>query len=263
MSESRSDLDPFRVLLSVLVDRGDSDVLLTAVTSGGLRFDQRLSTAQAYSHRTRLRALVPRVINAYDALGESDRLTMARAIVARLAQSDSGGALQSVADALARAGWEVHDGELVVGTPDLREMFFPNGSQWDAFVVLKSIFAEAVAELTVVDAYADHSIFELLSGRPMVGLKVQVLCSKSAVEVAAEAKRFVAQYGGRTVEVRRTKDFHDRFVVLDGATCIHIGASINHAGKTAFMISRLEDDTNRSALLAAIEAAWAAATPVP
>ncbi len=262
MSEPNSDLDPFRIVLSVLVERNDSDVLLTAVMAAGLRFDQVLSGAEASTHKTRLRALVPRIINAYDVLGEQDRLTVARAVLTRLARAGGDDALPHVADALARVGWEVRDGELVVGTPDLREMFFPKGSQWDAFVVLKSIFAEATAELTVVDAYADHAVFEILVGRPIAGLKVQILCSKSAAEVAAEAKRFESQYPGGTVEVRRTKDFHDRFVVLDGKACIHVGASINHAGKTAFMISRLEDEVNRSALLAAVAAAWAAGTPI-
>ena len=65
------------------------------------------------------------------------------------------------------------------------------------------------------------------------------------------------------IEVRRAKDFHDRFVVLDGARCVHIGASINGAGKTAFMISAVEDPANRGALLQQIESSWSAATSPP
>jgi hypothetical protein len=168
---------------------------------------------------------------------------------------------QEITSALAKVGWNVSEGELVVGTPDLREMFFPRGSQWDAFVVLKGVIAKAISELTIVDAYADHLLFDLLLGRPMAGLKIQILCSKSAAEIAAEAQRFVVQYPGGSIEVRKTKDFHDRFVILDAKVCVHIGTSINHAGKSAFMISTLEDDENRSALLRAIDAAWNEATP--
>ena len=58
---------------------------------------------------------------------------------------------------------------------------------------------------------------------------------------------------------RQAKDFHDRFVVVDGNSCVHIGASINGAGKTAFMISKVEDQVNRDALLKQIEASWAGA----
>jgi hypothetical protein len=244
------------------MDRNDSDLLVTAAMSGGLQFDQGLSVSEAHSHKTRVRALVPRITQAYESLSELEKLAVARAVVARVVHSGGDGALQTIAEALAKVGWKIHDGELVVDTPDLREMFFPKGSQWDAFIVLKSVFAEARKQLIIVDAYADHTLFDLLAGRPMTGLLVEVLCSKWATEVAAAAKRFVAQYPGGIVEVRRSKDFHDRFVVLDNTACIHIGTSINHAGRTAFMVSRLEDETNRSALLAAVEEAWSAGTPV-
>ena len=256
------DLDPFRILLSVLMDRNDSDLLMTAGMSAGLQYDQGLSMAETHSHKTRVRALVPRITKAYEALGELDKLAVARAVVDRLAQTGGDGALQPIAEALAKVGWNIRDGELVVGTPDLREMFFPKGSQWDAFVVLKDVFAEASKQLTVVDAYADYTLFELLAGRSMAGLSVSGSLLQSAAEVSAAAKRFVAQYPGGTVEVRQSKDFHDRFVVLDDRACIHIGTSINHAGRTAFMVSKLEDESNRSALLAAVNEAWAAGRPI-
>jgi hypothetical protein len=96
----------------------------------------------------------------------------------------------------------------------------------------------------------------------MTGLTVHILCSKYASALSAEAKRFDAQYGGVTIEIRQSKDFHDRFVVIDRKTCIHIGASIKDAGKTACMISRIEDDVNRSVLLNALASAWTEAIVV-
>lgn len=63
----------------------------------------------------------------------------------------------------------------------------------------------------------------------------------------------MAQFSGWVIEVRQAKDFHDRFVVLDGA-------SINSAGKTAFMISPIEDLANRDTLLAQIDSSWMAAS---
>ena len=41
--------------------------------------------------------------------------------------------------------------------------------------------------------------------------------------------------------VKKTQVFHDRFIILDGKTAYHIGASIKDAGKKCFGISRLED----------------------
>ena len=42
-------------------------------------------------------------------------------------------------------------------------------------------------------------------------------------------KKPAAQRPGVTIEVRRTKDFHDRFIVVDGKTCVQVGASIKDA----------------------------------
>ena len=94
-------------------------------------------------------------------------------------------------------------------------------------------------------------------------MDVQILGSYNVQAIAAEAKRFVTQFKGVLVEVRSAlKEFHDRFIVVDQRMCMHVGASIKDAGKTAFMISVIEDEVNRLALIAAIDVAWKTATPV-
>lgn len=167
---------------------------------------------------------------------------------------------EPLASALARIGWSVTDGQLVVASQEVREMFFPKGTPWDAFVVLKDVMAGAKAHVMVIDAYCNGDLFHLLPERsPLV---VHVLCSKNADSLAAEAARFMAQHEGVTVEIRKTRDFHDRFVMLDFEVCVHVGASLKDAGKTAFMVNRIEDDANRRALLEAAAQAWAAGVPV-
>jgi hypothetical protein len=205
--------------------------------------------------------LRPRILEAYDAIAEDQQLTAARAAVAALMSIDDSAAAKA-AEALARAGWEIRDSELAVRTPEVREVFFPKGSQWDAFVVLRQVFAEAKTTLTIVDPYCDGTVFQMLAARDLTSLEVKILCAKNAEAVAAEAKKFVAQYPGVTVRLRQAKDFHDRFVAVDNTHCIHVGASIKDAGKTAFMVSRVEDSDNRKALLAAIQGSWTSASPV-
>jgi len=255
MNIKRTALDPFRALIGVLERRGNSDVLRAAANAAGLTFDSSLSDKDAYSHTTRIRALVPRILRAYDELDERNQLAVARTVLVSTMDAE-------IAAALEKLGWSIQDGDLVVRTPEVREVFFPKGSPWDAHVILQSLFAEATHELTIVDAYADATIFQMLSGRSVTGLIVHILCSRYATALSAEAKRFVAQYAGVTVEIRQSRDFHDRFVVIDAKTCVHMGASIKDAGRTAFMISRVEDDVTRSALLTALAEAWAGATVV-
>lgn len=71
-----------------------------------------------------------------------------------------------------------------------------------------------------------------------------------------EIQTFISQYTDYSVELRKTNEFHDRFLVIDEAKCWHIGASIKDAGNKAFMISLIEDDGNRDALIKQIEKSW-------
>lgn len=256
----KAELDPFRVVLGVLASKRNSDLLVEVASAAGLRFDTAVTGDAAYSHKTRVRELAPRIVTAYDALSEPAALGAANALVVAVQQR--GAILGEVADALRRVGWDIRDAELVVVDPDVREMFFPKGSRWDAYVVLRDLFAEAATEIVVVDAYCDNTVFPLLAARSQRPLSIRVLCWQSAAAVAGEAKAFVAQFPGWVLQVRQAKDFHDRFVVIDGTSCVHIGASINGAGKTAFMISKVEDQANRDALLKQIEASWAGATQI-
>jgi hypothetical protein len=254
----RSNLDPFRVIVGVLATRGDSDLLAGVASAAGVRVDLRMSEEEQESHKTRIRALLPRIFAAYDELNDESRLAAANVALGNFGPAYPDTKARAI-EALLRAGWEVRGDALVVGSPDLREMFFPKGSPWDAHVALRGTFSEAQTNLTIVDPYTDGTVFQMLATRPLSGLTVRILCGASAPAVAVEARSFMTQYPGVTIEVRQGKDFHDRFIIIDDHSCIHVGASIKDAGKTACMISRVEDQGNLQAVLAAIRAAWGSA----
>jgi hypothetical protein len=256
----KHDFDPFRIMVGVLANRNDSDLLVSVCTAAGLQFDMQLSEQES-SHKQRTRILLPRIFAAFDSLDDQARLVVANVALASISGS-YWETKDRVIEMLSKAGWEVHDNSLVAQAPDLREMFLPAGSPWDAHVMLRNIFCEAKSALTIIDSYADPIVFQMLTARPLTGLKVQILCSFHAPAVAAEAKVFVSQYPGVEVEVRQARDFHDRFVIIDMLSCVHIGASIKDAGKKAFMVSRVEDPNNLKAILQALGASWDAAKPV-
>jgi len=259
---TKTDFDPFRIIIGVLATRGDSDLLAGVANAAGLRVDLAIPEGEAGSHKTRIRVLLPRIFAAYDELSDEARLA-----ASNIAFRNFGPAYPNTRDratqALKLAGWEVRGEDLVVASPDLREMFFPKGSQWDGHVVLRDVLGEAQTSLMIVDSYTDGTLFQMLAARSLAGLTVRILCGASASTVAAEAKAFMAQHPGVAVEVRQSKDFHDRFVIFDDKSCVHVGASIKDAGKTAFMISRVEDEENVRAVLGAVNVAWAAAKKVP
>jgi hypothetical protein len=257
---SKIELDPFRAILGVLMGLNDSDKLTNLVSATGLQFDMSLTEAEAYSHKTRARAYQPRIINAYSHLDDQQKLAVSDAVItAILLKQDD--VYPHVAEILQKIGWGISDDEKLVATkPDLREMFFPKGSPWDAFVVIRDLFSEAKNELIIVDAYCDGTVFQMLSPNILSTFRVNILCSKHAPAVATEAKAFILQHPSIVIEVRQTRDFHDRFIVIDGQSCVHIGASIKDAGKTAFMINRIEDQQNKDSLLQNINNSWNAAT---
>lgn len=255
-------LDPFRVLLGALASQKESDLIVAASNLAGLKVDLSLSEKDAATNVQRIRALQPRILQAYDALEDQAKLIAAQAAITNLGPQ-ANHLFDRIQTALANIGWVIQDGHLTPVDPSLREMFFPKGSQWDAFVVLRAVFQQARQSITIVDAYADGTVFQLLAAGPAVAPLVQILCSKHAAAVAAEAKKFAAQYPGVSIEVRSARnEFHDRFVIVDQNDCVHVGASIKDAGNTAFMISKVEDETNRSVLIAAVSAAWANGTVV-
>lgn len=256
--DNKNDLDPFRIVIGVLATRGDSDLLVGVVNAVGLKVDLRMPEADAFSHKTRIRALLPRILSAYDQLSEQAQMAAANVAFRNFGPSYPDTKKRAV-DALALAGWQVHDDALVVSSPDLREMFFPKGSPWDAHVAIRDVFNEAQKSIMIVDSYTDGTLFQMLVARVLNGLTVLILCGKSGPLMAAEARNFIAQYHGVKIEVRQAKDFHDRFIVIDSQSCIHVGASIKDAGKTACMVSRVEDEKNRLAILDAISASWASA----
>ena len=205
MCTEQNGRDPFRVVVGAI---DDSDVLVDAALAGGLTFDAELTDAEAYSHKTRIRALLPRVLAVYDALESDARLATALAAVDALRRS--GVDMAAVAQRLRTAGWELHETGFVVLSPETREVFFPKGSPWDALVVLRDLFTEARESITIVDAYCDTTVFQLLQGRALDALSLRVLCGRHAQAVAAEAGAFMGQYPNVTVHVRTSTDFHDR-----------------------------------------------------
>ena len=110
--------------------------------------------------------------------------------------------------------------------------------------------------MTIVDPYMDESTLTLLATCTKAGMELKLLTARLPADFPLEAKKWAGQYSGITLAVRKTREFHDRFIVLDGTKCWHIGCSLKDAGKKAFMMSEVEDEVNRAALLAEIGKAW-------
>lgn len=257
-SDGSSDLDPWPVVCGFLTELWSDDVV-TIINKAGLRVDWTLTEEQDHSHKTRLRAYMPRILAAYERLPNDRRLVVAALVAKDLAGGDPDRSA-AMSARLHEIGWSFDGERLSPGTIELEEMFFPRGSQHDAYKEIRTILQSATIELAIVDPYIDSTVFPLLS--TIRASRIHVLTSKLSSDFAHEGRKFLGQYPQFLLEVRTTAEFHDRFVILDGARCYHLGASIKDAGNRAFMISQVQDPSNRNALLGQHHTSWSTASPV-
>ena len=125
------------------------------------------------------------------------------------------------------------------------KVFF-DGKLFEARSFLKGIFSKAEKSIFLVDPYADILALDYLVEKKEEVTVTLFLSSKSKLtkdDVAA----FNSEYG--TLKVVVNDSFHDRFIILDKTELYHVGASLNHAGRKIFGISKIDDDEYLDSLL--------------
>jgi hypothetical protein len=248
----QTELHPWPVLRAITLELSSYEVP-KVIDFAGLQVDWTLSDEQNYSNKTRIAAYRPRIDSAYADLSGEASLRAAYVITDQLIRR---GHSERVDSALRAIGWKLTDGKLAPESESVQELFFPIRSHHDAYTEIRAILREAFSAIEVVDPYIDQTVLTLLGTAARQGMSIHVLTSKVPHDLGLEIMKWQAQYGA-DLEIRTTRAFHDRFVVIDGKTCWHIGCSIKDAGGKAFMLSRLEDEANRDALMAQIADSWA------
>ena len=247
-----SDLHPWPVLRALVLELSSYEVP-KVVDRAGLKVDWTLTTQKDFSDKMRIAAYRPRIDAAFDELSEEAKL---RAVYVITGELITRGHSEKLDAALQAVGWRVEEGKLAPSSEPVRELFFPKQSQHDAYTEIRAILQTATTSITLVDPYVDQSILKLLASAMKPGMVVRILTSKLPSDFSVEKKAWLAQYPDVSLSVRTTKEFHDRFITLDESACWHIGCSIKDAGSKAFMLSRIEDEANRSVLTKQVEESW-------
>jgi hypothetical protein len=143
-----------------------------------------------------------------------------------------------------------------------REVFFVKGSDHDAYVHIRSILQTAKGDLFVIDPYMDGSIYQAFGTLTATPMNVRILTSKHPADFALETKKFTKQHSGFAVEIRTTKDFHDRFIFLDQTQCYLLGASLKDAGNKGFTVVPLQEQSIVRFILDHADQVWASAPPL-
>jgi hypothetical protein len=255
--EPASGLHPWGVVAALLFEL-DSDEVVELVSLSGLRVDWSLTTKEGYSHATRKRAYRPRVDDAFSELGDGESLRVAWVVSSELIRRHPEKESQ-LRDRLSAISWTLDGGVIRPSSGDVAELFFATGSEHDAYVKVRDIVKTAKSSITIVDPYVDTSVLTILATLA-APLDIRILSFKLTPDFDLEVSKFAQQHRPKSLEVRRTKEFHDRFVILDGKRCYHVGASIKDAGLRAFMVSQVQDPANVRALLKQVDDSWNTAT---
>lgn len=250
-------LAPDAVILGFLIRENADDVVSCSMVAG-LDVDWIATEAESYSNKTRCRAYFPRIQQALRNLVHNSKIAASAILASELLRVNPGLEPQLSA-ALNDIGWNIKDGKLHAVEAPAAQRFFKKGAVHDAYVELRRIFQSAKSKLVIVDPYVDESLFETLKALTPKGMRVQILTAKLPRDFGLERDKFVAQHPQYSLEVRKTKDFHDRFLSIDDAAIYHIGASIKDAGEKAFMFSVIEADQLVQAVKVYINETWQSA----
>ena len=126
-----------------------------------------------------------------------------------------------------------------------QKVFF-DGQVYD----VKKFVRMAKKELIIIDPYFADSVLPLIAQKRKGVEGVVVKNSRNKLLHDVDVAQFNAQYAN-SLTVKVSDLFHDRFLIVDKTTLIHVGASLNHLGKKCFAFSSL-DKSNIPDILAKI-----------
>ena len=121
---------------------------------------------------------------------------------------------------------------------EVKQNIFFNGQIYDAFSFIVELIQKAKKEIILIDNYVDINTLNVLCKKNQ-GVDVVIVTAGKGSLSAKDITKFNTQYP--KLSVKTTKDFHDRFLIIDKTEVYHIGASIKDAGKKSFGITKIED----------------------
>ena len=114
---------------------------------------------------------------------------------------------------------------------------FFNGQVFDAYVFVNDLLRQAESSIVLIDNYIDDSVLMQLSKRHQ-GVNAIILTKNVSQRLMHDLQRHNSQYP--PVSIQEFTLSHDRFLILDGETVYHIGASLKDLGKKWFAFSRMD-----------------------
>jgi N-acyl-D-aspartate/D-glutamate deacylase len=129
---------------------------------------------------------------------------------------------------------------LEAGKPEPTQGIFFDGQIFDAYAFFSSLIKKAQKEIILIDNYIDETTLVHLSKKSK-NVKVLLYTKTIDKNLTLDIKKVNEQYGG--FEVQSFSKSHDRFLILDGDSVYHVGASLKDLGRKWFAFAKMEKDS--------------------
>jgi hypothetical protein len=118
-----------------------------------------------------------------------------------------------------------------------KQGIFYNGQVHDAHTFVSGLIRKAKKSLILIDNYVDDSVLTLLTKRKKA-VTATIYTKTISKQLALDLEKHNEQYA--PISVKKFKDAHDRFLIIDEQHIYHIGASLKDLGKKWFAFSKFE-----------------------
>ena len=123
----------------------------------------------------------------------------------------------------------------------LTQGVFYKGQIYDAYVLINDILKSAKQEVVLIDNYIDDTVLTLFSKYP--NLHYTIITKSTSKQLKLDINKYNTQYNNLTIKL--SKNYHDRFLILDHSEAYHIGASLKDLGKKIFAFSEIDREMLR------------------
>jgi len=121
---------------------------------------------------------------------------------------------------------------------EVSQKVFFGGQMYDACSLFAELVSKAGRKLVLVDNYADGDTLNILAEK-RAGVKVILYTAKNTRLTEADIRSFNEKCP--LLEVRFTRAFHDKFLIIDDAQTYHIGAPVKDDGKRSYAVNLIAD----------------------
>lgn len=120
-----------------------------------------------------------------------------------------------------------------------RQGIFFDGQIFDAYQFVSDLIRTARKSIIVIDNYIDDGVLTVLS-KANKKVQITILTKTISKQLALDVKKYNEQYPAITI--KEFHNSHDRFLIIDGKTIYHFGASLKDLGKKWFAFSKFDKD---------------------